>query len=157
MHKKGHKLKTSPLIKNPQFSSNLANIQTKLPTHEVLIILTKFHKDWKKIVDFLLTQKFLVCALFYASLFIQLQCGMKLTIYQACWNRFQKHSSERRLQPHRFSRTVVVKPHQYFRPSYPPVYDIAGGIYFVESVEGFYLGHFWVTLGQNFWFSVGKP
>ena len=52
MHKKGHKLKTSPL--NPQFSSNLADIEAKLPTHEV-IILTKFHKDCKKIVDFLLT------------------------------------------------------------------------------------------------------
>ena len=26
MHKKGHKLKTSPLVKNQQFSSNLADI-----------------------------------------------------------------------------------------------------------------------------------
>ena len=68
MHKKEHKLKTSPVIKNPQFLSNLADIQAKLPTHEV-VILTKFHKDCKKIVDFLLTQKFLVCALFYASPF----------------------------------------------------------------------------------------
>ena len=68
MHKKGHKLKTSPLIKNLPFSSNLADIQAKLPTREV-IILTKFHKNCKKIVDFLLTQKFLVCALFYASSF----------------------------------------------------------------------------------------
>ena len=34
-----------------------------------VVILTKFHKDCKKIVDFLLTQKFLVCALFYASPF----------------------------------------------------------------------------------------
>ena len=66
MHKKGHKLKTSPLIKNSQFSSNLADIQTKLLAHEV-VILTKFHKDCKKIIDFLLKQKFLVCALFYAS------------------------------------------------------------------------------------------
>ena len=33
MHKKGHKLKTSPLVKNPQFSSNLADTQAKLPTH----------------------------------------------------------------------------------------------------------------------------
>ena len=54
MHKKGHKLKTSPLIKNPQFPSNLADIQAKLPTHEV-VILIKFHKDCKKIIDFLLT------------------------------------------------------------------------------------------------------
>ena len=69
MHKKGHKLKTSPLIKNPQFSSYLADIQAKLHTHEV-VILTKFHKDCEKILYFLLTQKFLVCALFYASPFI---------------------------------------------------------------------------------------
>ena len=68
MHKKGHKLKTSPLVKNPQFSSNLADIQAKLPTHEV-IILTKFHKECKKIVDFLLRQKFLACTLFCASPF----------------------------------------------------------------------------------------
>ena len=52
MHKKEHKLKTSPLIKkNPQFSFNLADIQAKLPTHEV-VTLTKFHKDCKKIIDF---------------------------------------------------------------------------------------------------------
>ena len=57
MHKKGHKLKTSPLIKNPQFFSNLADIQAKLLTNEA-IILTKFHKECKKIVDFLLRQKF---------------------------------------------------------------------------------------------------
>ena len=69
MYKKGHKLKTSPLVKNPQFSPNLANIQAKLPTHEA-IILTKFHKECKKIVDFLLRQKFLACALFYASPFM---------------------------------------------------------------------------------------
>ena len=36
MHNKGHKLKTSPLIKNPQFPSNLADIQAKLPTREVI-------------------------------------------------------------------------------------------------------------------------
>ena len=35
MHKKGHKLKSLPLVKNPQFSFNLADIQAKLPTHEV--------------------------------------------------------------------------------------------------------------------------
>ena len=68
MPKKGRKQKTSPLIKNPQFSSNLADIQAKLPTHEV-VVLIKFHKDCKKIVDFLVTRKFLVCALYYASSF----------------------------------------------------------------------------------------
>ena len=44
MHKKGHKLKASPLLKNPQFSSNLADIEAKLPTHDA-VILIKFHKD----------------------------------------------------------------------------------------------------------------
>ena len=57
MHKKGHKLKTSTLVKDPQFSSNLADIQAKLPTHEA-IILTKFHKECKKNVDFLLRLTF---------------------------------------------------------------------------------------------------
>ena len=57
MHKKRQKLKTSPLIKDPQFSSNLADIQAKLPIHEV-VILTKFHKDCKKIVDFFLNRNF---------------------------------------------------------------------------------------------------
>ena len=59
---------TSPLTKDSQFSSNLTDIQAKLPTHE-LVSLTKFHNDCEKIVDFLLTQTFLVCALFYASPF----------------------------------------------------------------------------------------
>ena len=53
MHKKGHKHKTSPLVKNPKFSSNYADTQAKLFTHEA-IILTKFRKECKKIVDFLL-------------------------------------------------------------------------------------------------------
>ena len=74
MLKRGHKLKTSPLIKDPQFSSNLADIQAKLPTH-VLVILTKFHKDCKKIIDFLLRQRILAFALFYASPFIAFQCS----------------------------------------------------------------------------------
>ena len=64
MLKRGHNLKTSSSIKNPQFSSNLADIQAKLPTHEA-IILTKFLKECKKIVDFLLRRKFLASALFY--------------------------------------------------------------------------------------------
>ena len=70
MHKKGHKLKTSPLIKNPQFSSNLADIQAKLPTHEV-VILTKFHKDCKKIVDFLLTEILGLCPFLCIILYVQ--------------------------------------------------------------------------------------
>ena len=51
MHNKRLKLKNSPLIKNPQFSSDLADIQAKLPTLE-LVILPKFHKDSKKLLIF---------------------------------------------------------------------------------------------------------
>ena len=36
--------------KNLQFIPNQADIQAILPTHE-LVILTKFHKNWIKIVD----------------------------------------------------------------------------------------------------------
>ena len=50
-------LKIWPLVKNPQFLSNEAEILAILPTHEV-IILIKFHTDWKEIVDFLLKVKF---------------------------------------------------------------------------------------------------
>ena len=39
---------------------NQADIQAILPTHE-LIIFTKFHNDWVKIVDFLF-QLFTTCA-----------------------------------------------------------------------------------------------
>ena len=40
------------LVKNSQLLSNQADILATLPTHE-LIILSKFRKDWKEIVDFL--------------------------------------------------------------------------------------------------------
>ena len=46
-----------PLVKNQQFLSNQADIQAVLPTLE-LVVLTKFHKDWQKIVDFLVIAKF---------------------------------------------------------------------------------------------------
>ena len=69
MHKKEHKLKTSTLLKNPQFSSNLADIQAKLPTHEAMI-LTKFHKECKKLLIFHLDKNWAV-PFFYASPFIK--------------------------------------------------------------------------------------
>ena len=50
-------LKISPIVKKLQFLSDQAEIQAILPTHE-LFILTKFHKDWQKIVDFLLIVEF---------------------------------------------------------------------------------------------------
>ena len=37
--------------KNPQFLPNQADIQAILSTHE-LVIFTKFHNNWMKIVDF---------------------------------------------------------------------------------------------------------
>ena len=46
-----------PLVKNQQFLSNQADIQAVLPTLE-LVVLTTFHKDWQKIVDFLVIAKF---------------------------------------------------------------------------------------------------
>ena len=57
MQKKLDWLKISPLVKNPQFVSNQADIQAIVPTHG-LVILTKFHKDWQKIEDFLVVAKF---------------------------------------------------------------------------------------------------
>ena len=57
MQKKLDWLKFSPLVKNPQFLSNQADIQAIEPTHG-LVILTKFHKDCQKIVDFSVIVKF---------------------------------------------------------------------------------------------------
>ena len=50
-------LKIWPSVKNLQFLSNQADIQAILPIYE-LVILAKFHKDWQKIVDFLVIAKF---------------------------------------------------------------------------------------------------
>ena len=62
--KKVDKPKTWLLIKNPLFCSNQANILATKSAHE-MIILTKFHKDRTKIVDFLLIAKFWACILFF--------------------------------------------------------------------------------------------
>ena len=56
MQKKLDWLKILPLVKNLQFLSNQADIQATSPTHE-LVILTKSHKDWEEIVDFLVIVK----------------------------------------------------------------------------------------------------
>ena len=58
-----------PLVKNPQFLSNQADIQVTLPTHE-LINLTKFHKDWQKIVNVLGIAKFWDSLFIFASVSI---------------------------------------------------------------------------------------
>ena len=57
MQKKLDWLKISPLVKNPQFLSNQADIQAIEPTHG-LVILTEFHKDWQEIVGLLVIEKF---------------------------------------------------------------------------------------------------
>ena len=45
------------LLKNPQFLPNHDETQSKLSTYEYLI-LTEFHNDWVKIVDFLIKAYF---------------------------------------------------------------------------------------------------
>ena len=52
-----------PLVKNQQFLSNQADIQAVLPTLE-LVVLTKFHKDWQKIVDFFRNNEILIQSYF---------------------------------------------------------------------------------------------
>ena len=58
--KKTDMSKSWPLIKNPY------ETWWKYSTHEA-IIFTKFHKDWRKIVDFLFMAKFLTCPSFFCS------------------------------------------------------------------------------------------
>ena len=48
-----------PQVKNLQFLYNQAHSQAILPTHE-LVISTKFHKDWQKIVDFFIKSEVLI-------------------------------------------------------------------------------------------------
>ena len=67
--KKIRLVKILPLVKNPQFLSNQADIQAIVPTHG-LVILTKFHKDWQKINDFLVITKFWASPVFFASVSI---------------------------------------------------------------------------------------
>ena len=66
MQKKLDWLKISLLVKNLQFSFDPAEISAISSTHE-LVILTKFHKDWPKIVDFLVIAKFWASQIFFAS------------------------------------------------------------------------------------------
>ena len=69
MQKKLDWLKISPVVKDLQFLSNQAEIQAILIAHE-LFILTKFHKDWQKILDFLVIVKFCASPVFFASVSI---------------------------------------------------------------------------------------
>ena len=67
-------LKILPLVKDPQFLSNQADIQAIFSIHE-LVILTKFHKDWQEIVDFLVIAKFWASPIFFASVSIVFWAG----------------------------------------------------------------------------------
>ena len=55
-------------MKNPQFLANQAETLAILPIHE-MVILTKFHNDWMKIVDFSVIAYFWASPIFYYSLF----------------------------------------------------------------------------------------
>ena len=57
MQKKLDWLKIWLIVKNQQFLSNQVDIPPTSSTHE-LVILTKFHKDWQEIVDFLVIPNF---------------------------------------------------------------------------------------------------
>ena len=54
------------ITKNLQFLNNHHETLAKFNTHEMLI-LRKFHNDWIKILDFLLSVNIIACALFYDS------------------------------------------------------------------------------------------
>ena len=54
------------ITKNLQFLNNHHETLAKFTTHEMLI-LRKFHNDWIKILDFLLSVNIIACALFYDS------------------------------------------------------------------------------------------
>ena len=68
--KKLHTSKNWLLIKVPQFLPNLYDTWSKLSPHE-LIILTKFHKDWAKIMEFLLIVNFWMCAGFFTQTLVK--------------------------------------------------------------------------------------
>ena len=56
-------------MKNPHFLADQAETLSILPTHEI-VIFTKFHTNWTKIVDFSLIAYFSASAIFYYSVFI---------------------------------------------------------------------------------------
>ena len=58
--------KNGPIIKNLQFYYNQSEIWAKSLTHG-LVILTKFHYNWAKIVDFLLLNIFWARVIFFVT------------------------------------------------------------------------------------------
>ena len=81
MQKKLDWPKISPVVKNLQFLSNQADIQAILPIHE-LVILAKFHKDWQKIVDFLVVVKFCASPVFLHQSLEACLCHFNYFLYK---------------------------------------------------------------------------
>ena len=80
--KKQDKFKNWPLIKNSQVLVNPFETWWKWLAHEI-IIFTKFHKDWTKIVDLLLMANFLACPFFFAQTLVLLSIII-ITIGPCC-------------------------------------------------------------------------
>ena len=70
MHKKWDWPQNWLLMKNLQFWSNLDQTLPNGLSH-LWELLTKFHQNWTKIVDFSLIAKFEASLIFYASVFIR--------------------------------------------------------------------------------------
>ena len=79
MHKKLDWLKISAVVKNLQFLSDQAEIQAILPTHE-LFILTKFHQNWQKIVDFVAIVKFCASPVFLHQSLVNMNSVNAITL-----------------------------------------------------------------------------
>ena len=74
------------ISKNPYFLSNLHETWWKWLSHEA-IIFTNFHKDWTKIVDFLVIGNFLVCPVFLFRLYNIKRVGndQRILIWTTLW------------------------------------------------------------------------
>ena len=67
-------------MKNSQFLAYQTQTLAILPIHEI-VILTKFHNNWTKIVDFSLVAYFRASLIFYASVFsVTGTCNERLTL-----------------------------------------------------------------------------
>ena len=74
-------------MKNLQFWCNHADFLVIWPTH-VYYLLTKFHDNWTKIVEFLLMETFFMCLIFFGSLIGLTTCSIVHYVNQnqKIWN-----------------------------------------------------------------------
>ena len=80
MHKERYWPQNWPLVKNLQFWFNLDQILSNWLSH-LCDLLTKFHENWTKIVDFSLIANFEASTVLFASVFIYLHkifCAKKV-------------------------------------------------------------------------------